>query len=115
LIGAPKQPSSLSWLIRRTLSRHLGIRMTAHQFRHLVAELILADDTSPASFEMARQLLGHGNLSTTMSFYAEPNTLRAGRRHTALLEKQMDATAKELTPRGDKPRGNGSPKNRRPR
>jgi integrase len=87
--GPSKWSSSLSGLIQRTIRRHLGIQMTAHQFRHLMAELIIAQDTSAASFEMARQLLGHRNLSTTMNFYAQQNTLRAGRRHAKMLEEQM--------------------------
>jgi integrase len=85
--GKPKRPTSVSWLIERTIRRHLGIEMTAHQFRHLAAKTIL--DGDPGAYETVRQLLGQRNLATTVNFYAGLDTKRAGRHHAALIEKEL--------------------------
>ena len=61
--------------------------MTAHQFRHLAAKVIL--DADPAAYETVRQLLGHRNLTTTVNNYAGLNTRRAGRHHAALIEREL--------------------------
>ena len=86
-LGKPKLPTTISWLVERTLRRHLGIEMTAHQFRHLAAKVIL--DADPGAYESVRQLLGHRNLATTVNNYAGLNTKRAGRHHAALIEKEL--------------------------
>jgi integrase len=85
--GKPKLATTISWLIERTIQRHLGIEMTAHQFRHLAAKVIL--DADPGAYESVRQLLGQRNLSTTINYYAGLDTRRAGRHHAALIEKEL--------------------------
>src|SRR5829696_4349874 len=87
--GKPKLPTTISWLIERTIRRHLGLEMTAHQFRHLAAKVIL--DADPGAYESVRQLLGQRNLATTVNFYAGLDTRRAGRHHAALIEKELAA------------------------
>ena len=93
--GKPKLPTTISWLIERTIRRHLGIEMTAHQFRHLAAKVIL--DGDPGAYESVRQLLGQRNLATTVNYYAGLDTRRAGRHHAALIEKEL-ATYQALPP-----------------
>jgi integrase len=88
--GRPKLAYSLSWLIQRTLWRHLHLKMTAHQFRHVMGDLVISEEPSASSFETARQLLGHRNLATTTRFYTGQNTIRAGRRHHQLIQKKLD-------------------------
>ena len=85
--GKPKLPTTVSWLLERTIRRHLGIKMTAHQFRHLAAKVIL--DADPGAYESVRQLLGHRNLVTTVNNYAGLDTRRAGRHHAALIEQEL--------------------------
>jgi integrase len=85
--GKPKLPTTVSWLVERTIRRHLGIDMTAQQFRHLAAKVIL--DADPGAYETVRQLLGHRNLATTVNNYAGLDTTRAGRHHAALIEKEL--------------------------
>jgi integrase len=85
--GKPKLSTTISWLVERTIRRHLGIEMTAHQFRHLAAKVIL--DADPGAYEAVRQLLGHRNLTTTVNNYAGLNTRRAGRHHAALIEREL--------------------------
>jgi integrase len=101
--GDSKLPASLSWLIQRTLRRELGIAMTAHQFRHVMADLLIANEPTASSFETARQLLGHRNISTTIAFYTGQNTIRAGRYHQRLVQAKL-AQAKPSNGR----RGNAS-------
>ena len=49
------------------LTKELGQRVTAHQFRHLIGYLFLAKN--PGNYEVVRQLLGHKNIQTTVRFY----------------------------------------------
>jgi integrase len=63
--------------------RHLGVKLTPHQFRHLAAKIAL--DANPGAYELVRQLLGHKILKTTTNFYAGIDTRRAGRAHADLI------------------------------
>jgi integrase len=66
--GTPRTQAAISVAIEKTLLRHLGLKMSCHQFRHVAAKLIL--DANPGAFELVRQLLGHKNPKTTVNFYA---------------------------------------------
>jgi integrase len=83
--GRPKHASSLSWLIDRTTQRHLGIIITGHQFRHLLAKFIL--DELPGAHKLVQQSLGHQHSQTTTNFYAPLDARRASRHQAALIEK----------------------------
>jgi integrase len=87
--GKPRTQGALKVAIEKTILRHLGLKMTCHQFRHLAAKLIL--DENPGAFELVRQLLGHKNLKTTVNSYAGLNTRRAGRPHAELLTKLRES------------------------
>lgn len=51
--------------------------MTAHQFRHLAAALIL--DRHPGALHLVQRLLGHKSPKTTIRFYAGLNPRGASR------------------------------------
>jgi integrase len=51
-----------------------SVRITAHQFRHLSAELYLRED--PNGIGIISQHLGHRDLNTTKRFYAREQTSR---------------------------------------
>jgi integrase len=85
--GGPKGEKTISWLIERTIWRHMGFKMTEHQFRHLAAKIIL--DEEPGAYPLLSQLLGHSSLKTAMRFYADLNTKRAARHHGMLLERTI--------------------------
>lgn len=68
--------SSLSAGITSAIEKHVGIRMTAHQFRHLAASRYL--EARPEDFETVRQLLGHSFGKTTL-IYAGLSGERASR------------------------------------
>ena len=75
--------------IGRTILRHLGVKITPHQLRHLAAKIAL--DANPGAYELVRQLLGHTSLKTTTSFYAGVDTRRAGRAHADLIMKLRES------------------------
>jgi integrase len=75
--------------IQRSMLRHLGVRITPHQFRHIAAKIHL--DANPGAYELVRQLLGHKDLKTTTKFYAGIDTRRAGRAHAHLVARLREA------------------------
>jgi integrase len=87
--GRTRSQPAISNAIYRAILRHLGIRMTPHQFRHLCATIIL--DNNPGAYELVRQMLGHTSLRTTTSFYAGLNTRRAGRAHAELVRRLRES------------------------
>jgi integrase len=85
--GTPKHQGTVSAFITTTLRKRAGIVLTAHQFRHLSAKILL--DAEPGSFETVRQLLGHASLNTTVGAYAGIDSRRAARHHQRLIEKAL--------------------------
>jgi integrase len=83
--GTPKHQGTVSAFITTTLRKRAGIVLTAHQFCHLSAKILL--DAEPGSFETVRQLLGHASLNTTVGAYAGIDSRRAARHHQSLIEK----------------------------
>jgi integrase len=73
----------------KAVRRHLGVKMTSHQFRHVVAKILL--DDNPGAYELVRQLMGHKNLKTTTTFYTGLDTKRAGRAHAELVMKLRES------------------------
>jgi integrase len=86
--GTPKSQSTVAWLITTYLERRAGIVLTAHQFRHLSAKVML--DSEPGSIENVRQFLGHKNYKTTTNFYSGIDSRRAGRHHQNLIERALE-------------------------
>jgi len=87
--GTAKKASTVATTISAYLSRRAGIVLTAHQFRHLAAKVLL--DAEPGSFETVRQLLGHKSLKTTVAAYAGIDSRRAARHHQRLVEEALAA------------------------
>jgi integrase len=83
--GTLRTQGAITTAIERAVAKNLGVKLTPHQFRHLVAKIIL--DANPGAYELVRQMLGHRNLKTTTNFYAGVDTRRAGRFHAELLMK----------------------------
>ena len=82
-VGKPRISETIKITIVKTVRKHLGAKLTPHQFRHLAAKIVL--DANPGAYELVRQLLGHKNLKTTTNFYAGVDTRRAGRAHAELV------------------------------
>jgi integrase len=83
--GKPRSLAAIRVAIQRTVLRHVGVKITPHQFRHLAAKIHL--DANHGAYESVRQLLVHKTLRTTTRFYAGPDTRRAGRAHADLIGK----------------------------
>jgi integrase len=83
--GRQKRATTIADLFTATTREHLGFPITPHQMRHIAAEFLL--DAEPGAFELLKQLLGHTNLKSTVSFYAGRDTSRAVRHHNKLIEQ----------------------------
>lgn len=88
--GKPRAIGTLRVAIEKAVLRHVGVRMSPHQFRHLAGKIAL--DDNPGAYEHVSQLLGHRDRKTAPRFYAGPNTRRAGRAHAALIARLRDGT-----------------------
>ena len=65
---APMNEVQLSGRIRKRIRETLGAEMNAHLFRHFAVMLLL--DAQPGSYEVARRLLGHSEVSHTINMYS---------------------------------------------
>jgi integrase len=74
-----KKPSLLSSQIADLVEGHIGVRMTAHQFRHLAGYIFLREH--PGGHEVVRRLLGHRSITTTLEFYAGMEVTEAVRHY----------------------------------
>ena len=61
--------------------------MTAHQFRHAAAAIILKSE--PGNYEYARRVLGHLNIATTINSYTALESFSATARFAGLIEKDL--------------------------
>jgi integrase len=64
----PKQATGLSKEIAEVTAAVAGVRVTAHQFRHVCALLYL--QRHPGDYETVRRFLGHSRIETTIRHYA---------------------------------------------
>jgi integrase len=62
-------------LLGNATEAHVGVCLTTHQFRHVVAFLILKQQ--PGAYELVAKLLGHIDTKTTKAFYAGLETFAA--------------------------------------
>ena len=63
------------------------MRLTAHQFRHAAAAILLK--SKPGEYELVRQLLGHRNIRTTIRFYCGLVGIQASEIFGEIIRKQM--------------------------
>ena len=81
--GGSKALVTLGGQISRLLARELGVRLTPHQFRHLIGFIYLREH--PHGIEVVRALLGHRSIATTLSHYAGLEGAAAARHYDATL------------------------------
>ncbi|WP_188260229.1 site-specific integrase [Azospirillum tabaci] len=74
----------LSEQISTQVHKETGLTVTAHSFRHIAAKLNLQHD--PTNYEGTRQLLGHRNITTTVTHYAGEERAANIRRYDRLVE-----------------------------
>ncbi|MGF7163034.1 integrase [Rhodoligotrophos appendicifer] len=82
-----KTSHTLSEQMSVLLWKHLGLKVTAHQFRHAAAAIIL--EKLPGNYEMVRRVLGHRNLRTTTNSYVGLDTINASRMYADLVIDKM--------------------------
>jgi len=95
--GQCRSQAAIAIAIYKAVLRHLGVKLTPHQFRHLCAKIIL--DRYPGAYELVREMLGHTSVKTTVDFYAGFNTLRAGRAHAELVNELRESNLGRHRPR----------------
>ena len=81
--GRPRNPTAFSTTLREFVGREVGVRISAHQFRHLAGHLYLQQ--VPGDHETVRALLGHKSIETTIRFYAGMETAAAARAYDAAV------------------------------
>ena len=81
--GGAKALVTLGGQISRFLARELGVRLTPHQFRHLIGFIYLREH--PHGIEVVRALLGHRSIATTLSHYAGLEGAAAARHYDDAL------------------------------
>jgi integrase len=88
--------SHASTAIARVVEKYIGVRITAHQFRHAAAAMVLKQE--PGNYEFARRVLGHKNVVTTQRFYSGLESFAAAKMFGELIESSA-TTAQPTTQR----------------
>ena len=73
--GRHKRSALLGVQITAAVKKHCGLRLTPHQFRHAAGTLIL--NKQPGNYELARRVLGHRSMRTTVQAYCGLETTQA--------------------------------------
>jgi len=71
--------------IAREVEKEIGLRVTAHQFRHAAAATILRKD--PGNYEFVRRILGHKSTKTTREFYIALEGIEASRKFASMVRE----------------------------
>ncbi len=85
--GGHKGLATLSSQITKCIQKATGLRVTAHQFRHAAAALILR--AKPGNYEYVRRILGHFNIQTTINFYVGLETAQATQEFGELIRRKL--------------------------
>lgn len=85
--GGHKEAKTFSEQITKRIDKTTGLRLTAHQFRHAAAAILLQH--RPGEYELARRLLGHRNIQTTMKFYCGLETIQANKIFGDIVRRQI--------------------------
>lgn len=93
--GAAKLTTTLSEQIAGLTDREIGLRITAHQFRHAAAAIILKNQSG--NYELVRRVLGHRNIQTTINFYVGLETIESSKQFGELIEKHVGSETEART------------------
>jgi integrase/recombinase XerD len=77
-------------ICRQTLAA-FGVSIPPHLFRTIAATTIARE--APEKIAVARDLLAHANLTTTVHHYTQAQSVQAARKHGALIEKLRTHTS----------------------
>jgi integrase len=84
--GGHKTLSTLGDQITNAVNDRVGIRVTAHQYRHAAAALIIR---ATQDYELARRVLGHKSLRTTTKFYLGLESAHATERFGEIVRAHL--------------------------
>ena len=73
--------------ITKRIEKAVGLRITAHQFRHAAAAIYLKH--RPGDYETVRRVLGHRSIETTIKFYCGLQTTQATEQFGKLIRQQI--------------------------
>jgi len=85
--GGFKTSNMFSTQITERIEKTIGLRITAHQFRHAAAAIILKH--RPGEYEVVRRVLGHRSMQTTVNFYCSLETTQASVIYGDIVREQM--------------------------
>jgi integrase len=88
-----KTLATLGTQITERIQDATGVRMTAHQFRHAAAAILLKH--RPGEYELVRRLLGHRNIETTKNFYCGLETTQATEIYGDIIRRQLAFESEE--------------------
>nr|WP_281381395.1 site-specific integrase [Microvirga lupini] len=83
--GRFKAPHLLSAQIRNMVEKRTGLRITAHQFRHVAAAMLLKK--FPGNYPLVAKVLGHKSVVTSVNSYIGLETLEANQIFAALVRE----------------------------
>jgi integrase len=94
--GWHKHPNSFGTRLANTVHKHVGLRVTAHQFRHAAGAMILKDN--PTAHGLVQSLLGHKNVNTTIRYYAALESMGSNKAYGALLRSRVQKSLSGPSP-----------------
>lgn len=91
--GRHKHAVTLRGQLCNTVKKYTGLTVNPHFYRHVAAFFDL--QKNPGDYESVRRLLAHKSVDTTMTFYAEFDTLAARRLYTdRILDRKLELEAR---------------------
>lgn len=85
--GGMRHASSLRNAVGPHIKKHLGIDVSPHLFRHIIAKIVMEHD--PGMLADISRRLGHKSINTTYGTYLGTETLAASRRINTILENKQ--------------------------
>jgi integrase len=96
--SGPVGPVVLSKRIKKLILERTGLTVNVHLFRALAAKLLL--DRYPGNYEVARRVLGHKRMSTTVAAYTGMERISAAKLFDRTVRDQRElARSKRGTPK----------------
>jgi integrase/recombinase XerD len=81
--GVPLCPAAIHDLVFRRTKEALGVGIAPHLFRDMAATMIARE--APEALAIARDLLSHADVETTLKHYTQANSLAAARKYNAAI------------------------------
>jgi integrase len=82
--GSALGAEAIHALVRRRTEQGLGVAISPHLFRDIAATMIARE--APELLSVARDLLTHSSVETTLKHYTQANTLAAAREYQKVLD-----------------------------